>query len=1358
MQKKKYYIGLDIGTNSVGYAVTDIEYNLIKTHGKSAWGVTAFDEASGCVERTSFRTGRRRRDRIKFRVQLLQELFALEIAKVDEKFYERLQKSHLYREEVGESYTLFCDASYTDVEYYRQYPTIHHLITDLMENSEPHDVRLVYLACSWLITHRGHFLSNVNRENVGEIRDFETVFHKLNTFLTENGYQIPWSTENFMEISKVLKKKDTVTSKFKSLVATMLQGKKPSKEPLEEFPYSLEAVIKLLAGGTCKLKDLFAKEDYEDAGSICLGMDEEKYAEVMTAIGEDYELINALRAIYDWAILSDVLGDEYSISAAKKSVYHQHEKDLAFLKHIFRKYNPDNYDKMFRNSGKESNYASYVYHTNEQKTKDFKKCKSKEEFCKYVLKIVKSIQPDEDDKEQFEDMLKRLELQTFMPKQKDTDNRVIPYQLYWYELDQILTKAEVYLPFLAEKDENNFSVSDKIRSIFLFRVPYFVGPLNEHSSYAWLKRKHGKIYPWNFEQMVDLDESEERFIKRMTNTCTYLPGEKVLPKDSLCYHKFMVLNEINNITINGLRIPVDLKQKIYEELFMQKKKITRKKLVDYLISNGVIEKGQEDLISGIDTDIHSNLSPQIAFRRLLKEGILSEKDVEKIIERSSYAEDKHRLDNWLIKNYPILSEEDRKYICGIKLKEFGRLSKRFLCGIEGVDRETEKGYTILSALWNTQNNLTELLSSRFTFRQAIDDYVEEYYIENPRTLEQRLDEMHVSNAARRPIYRTLDLLKDVTKALGAPEKIFIEMTRGAATQKDKAGRTTSRKQQILKLYEECDDKDVNLLRQQLEAMGDTANNRLQRDQLFLYYMQFGKCMYSGEPIDLSQLGTKLYDIEHIYPQSVVKDDSILNNKVLVRTELNGDKNNTYPISSSIRQKMTPFWHALKEKGMITEEKFKRLTRSTPFTVDERWGFINRQLVETSQSTKALATILKEKYPQTEIVYAKAKLASEFRQEFGLPKSRIYNDLHHAVDAYLNIVVGNVYDMRFTKQWFNINSDYSVKCKTIFTHPVVCGDVVVWDGLPMLENVKNTAVRSNAHFTKYAFLKTGGLFDQQPVSKDKNLVPRKIGLDTEKYGGYNKSAVMFFIPVHYKTEKDEDTIILSVELMHGKHFLSDETFAKEYAIRRIYYSIEKTVTEISFPMGLKPWKINTVLSLDGFRMCITAISSKGKKLSLQSAMQFVAGPYWNGYVKRLENLVEKVSKNPSYIYTEKYDKVNRKENEQLYELYVDKLKNSIYCKRWAVRVPLDILINGKSTFDQLSEIKQAEALLNIHSIFGRNTMGSDLSALGGKKNSGATNSFSSLVSNWRKSYSDIRLINISPSGIWEQQSKNLLDLL
>lgn len=35
---KNYYIGLDMGTNSVGWAVTDQEYNLIKLKGTHAWG------------------------------------------------------------------------------------------------------------------------------------------------------------------------------------------------------------------------------------------------------------------------------------------------------------------------------------------------------------------------------------------------------------------------------------------------------------------------------------------------------------------------------------------------------------------------------------------------------------------------------------------------------------------------------------------------------------------------------------------------------------------------------------------------------------------------------------------------------------------------------------------------------------------------------------------------------------------------------------------------------------------------------------------------------------------------------------------------------------------------------------------------------------------------------------------------------------------------------------------------------------------------------------------------------------------------------------------------------------------------
>ena len=45
-KSKKIYLGLDIGTDSVGYAVTDDQYNLLRVHGDDAWGSVIFDAAS----------------------------------------------------------------------------------------------------------------------------------------------------------------------------------------------------------------------------------------------------------------------------------------------------------------------------------------------------------------------------------------------------------------------------------------------------------------------------------------------------------------------------------------------------------------------------------------------------------------------------------------------------------------------------------------------------------------------------------------------------------------------------------------------------------------------------------------------------------------------------------------------------------------------------------------------------------------------------------------------------------------------------------------------------------------------------------------------------------------------------------------------------------------------------------------------------------------------------------------------------------------------------------------------------------------------------------------------------------------
>lgn len=65
---QKYYLGLNIGTNSVGWAVTDENYNLCKFGGKRMWGIRLFDGAQTAEERRMNRSNRRRLSRQKQRM------------------------------------------------------------------------------------------------------------------------------------------------------------------------------------------------------------------------------------------------------------------------------------------------------------------------------------------------------------------------------------------------------------------------------------------------------------------------------------------------------------------------------------------------------------------------------------------------------------------------------------------------------------------------------------------------------------------------------------------------------------------------------------------------------------------------------------------------------------------------------------------------------------------------------------------------------------------------------------------------------------------------------------------------------------------------------------------------------------------------------------------------------------------------------------------------------------------------------------------------------------------------------------------------------------------------------------------
>ncbi len=281
-----------------------------------------------------------------------------------------------------------------------------------------------------------------------------------------------------------------------------------------------------------------------------------------------------------------------------------------------------------------------------------------------------------------------------------------------------------------------------------------------------------------------------------------------------------------------------------------------------------------------------------------------------------------------------------------------------------------------------------------------------------------VDELYVSPSVKRAIWQTFKIINELVKIIGnKPTKIFIEMARADEDKKE----TSPRKNMLQKLYDSLKDEEYMELKQELNSESDDT---LRRKDLYLYYTQLGKDIYTGEKINIANLNdNKTYDIDHIYPRSKSGQDSIIKNLVLTNRKSNASKGDGL-VPKDVQHKMQNFWKILKHIGLITDEKYNRLMRKNDFTDDELAGFIDRQLVETRQSSKVVKDILSQYFgDKSKIVSVHANLVSKFRNGENMSKDengdiikytdfvkvRSLNDYHHAKDAYLKSVVGNVYN-------------------------------------------------------------------------------------------------------------------------------------------------------------------------------------------------------------------------------------------------------------------------------------------------------------------------------------------------------------
>ena len=1067
----------------------------------------------------------------------------IEEEKVDEKFFQKLDESKYVENDIKNKKIILTKEEKRELkDYQNKYKTIYHLRDELINNPEKKDIRLVYLAIHHIIKYRGNFLyqnSNFNIDKV-DIKDkLNELFYVLSNNIQE--LEIPEDYADIIDLS--LLENDLLKETKNDVKASLIND----LSDLTNKNFAIE-LGKLMVGNKGNINKLLMLESDNKVEISFSGTDyDDKYEEYQETLGENIEILDILKQVYDCIFLKKIFkgNKNTSISSLMVKYFEEHKNDLKFLKELFRN-NRELYNKIFRTKKDLCLYEKYI--TNKIDYDEFKKEVNKllEELFSHEEVLIEQSLLDEYNLQ----IKEKIENGNFLPRITTTDNGKYPYQLNKSELIKIIEKQGKYYPFLLDKVEDNKTY--KIVKLLEFRIPYYVGPLvsEKRSKNSWLERKinNVKITPYNFDDVVDKEKTAEKFIKRMISHCTYLLNEYALANNSILYSKFKVMNELKQIRVddgtkeNSGKLSLKFQQRLLEDFFMKTSgTITEKKLKNFLKISGEYS-GYDDLkITGYSADgkFANNMQSYVDF--FGENGIFAgtdydEEDAEKIIEWITIFEDKDILEKKVRDNYSKLSENQIKKVLVKKYSGWGSLSKKLLKTKYYKDKETELYKSILDLMYETENNFMQIINDdKYNFQEMIQEFNNNE--ENKKLNYSMVDELATSPATKRGIYQALKVVEELVDYIGyEPKNISIEMARS----EEEKVRKDSRKDYIKKLYDSCKSSidDYKKLKHELDSHEITSQ------RLFLYFIQEGKCLYSGTPLNIEDIENQsLYEIDHIIPRSLIKDDSI-DNKALVLRKCNQEKKASYVLPSQFRtEHQIEWWKRLKDNHLMSAKKFYHLTRKK-YDEDDINGFINRQLVETRQITKHVANILKNLHKDTNIIYLKADLSRNYREKYDLFKFRDINDYHHAHDAYLAAVLGESKE-KFMKRKINFDMVKELNSKIVemddgkrknlrFGYVINSLDENLNDiDLKISENlvdsetgevlfaahefnkrVEDTLYRNDIMVSRKTEIRTGAFYKETIYKKGKGIIPIKLSMPTDIYGGYSNTNTKKLMLIEY----------------------------------------------------------------------------------------------------------------------------------------------------------------------------------------------------------------------------------------------------
>ena len=554
--------------------------------------------------------------------------------------------------------------------------------------------------------------------------------------------------------------------------------------------------------------------------------------------------------------------------------------------------------------------------------------------------------------------------------------------------------------FLAKQKEFYDVISDQFVQeyfeIFNRKREYYEGPGSEKS-----RTDYGR-FTTKKDPVTGEYITEENIFEKLIGKCSVYTEERRAAGASYTAQEFNVLNDLNNLLVNGRKLSCQEKKEIIGKIKTEKT-VDVKKIIKACIGED-IESFEGARIDKNDKEIFHKFEAYNTIRKALdKKGYSIEQfstdELDIIGEILTLNTEKFAIESAIKRSGMVCDQDVIDILIDVRKKQGSLFSKWQSFSLK-IMKE------LIPEMYEKPCNQMQLLTNMGVFRPN----TEKFHNVNQIPVNMLLEDIY-NPVVKRSVRITINVINALLKKYKKIDEIVIEMPRD---------RNTDEEKKRIKDFQRKNEKELKDIIQKIESEygrkiteQDFRKHKKLTMKLKLWNEQDGICPYSGREITIDTLldDRDKLEIDHIIPLSISLDDS-RSNKVLVYQSENQKKGNRTPymyLSSENRdwslEQYIAYVCDLKKKNNISRTKLNNfLFEKNINKIDVVKGFVSRNLNDTRYSSRvvlnSLQAYFRAKDCETKVKVIRGSFTHQMRVNMDLEKNRETSYSHHAVDAML----------------------------------------------------------------------------------------------------------------------------------------------------------------------------------------------------------------------------------------------------------------------------------------------------------------------------------------------------------------------